>query len=349
MKKLFCIVLLAAIFSCKNESNIDFKPSFKTVTADTLLKDDISIRALLVDGDKIWYAGSNGKYGQIALADGTSLNGVVGGDDALPEFRSIAHTEEAVFILNAGSPAALYKISKNGKQVRKVYSETGTTVFYDSMEFYNNKEGIAMGDPTDKCLSVIITRDGGDTWEKMVCGNLPETGEGEAAFAASDTNLIIKDDNTWMVSGGRKSRVFHSPDKGKSWKVYDTPIVQGSEMSGIFSADFYNDKIGFAVGGDFEKPKNNKGNKIITTNGGKKWKTVGNNTGFGYASCVQFVPESNGNELVTAGPSGIYYSYDSGENWEQIYDDKTLYTLRFADNKTMITAGQNKIVRLKLE
>jgi hypothetical protein len=28
------------------------------------------------------------------------------------------------------------------------------------MQFWNNKEGIAMGDPIADCLNVIITRDG---------------------------------------------------------------------------------------------------------------------------------------------------------------------------------------------
>ena len=32
-----------------------------------------------------------------------------------------------------------------------------------------------------------------------------------------------------MVSGGKKSRVFVSKDFGATWKVYETPIVQGEE------------------------------------------------------------------------------------------------------------------------
>jgi len=114
-------------------------------------------------------------------------------------------------------------------------------------------------------------------------------------------------------------------------------------------ADFYDDKIGFAVGGDYEKPKSNTGNKILTTNGGKTWEVVGEGAGFGYASCVQFVPEGNGNELVTCGPSGVYYSFDRGATWKKIHDDTQLHTLRFANPKTIIAAGQNKIIQLRLK
>jgi photosystem II stability/assembly factor-like uncharacterized protein len=180
------------------------------------------------------------------------------------------------------------------------------------MQFWNDNEGIAVGDPIDNCFSIIITRDGGETWNKIPCDKLPKIVDGEAAFAASNTNIIIKDNHTWIVSGGKKTRVFYSPDKGISWSVYETPIVQGEAMTGIFTADFYNDKIGFIAGGNYEKPNQNFQNKALTTNGGKTWRLVSENQGFGYASCVQFVPNSNGKQMVSVGTSGLFYSKDKG-------------------------------------
>jgi hypothetical protein len=44
------------------------------------------------------------------------------------------------------NPALLYQVSKNLKP-RLTYQENNKKVFYDSMKFWNNKEGIAMGDP----------------------------------------------------------------------------------------------------------------------------------------------------------------------------------------------------------
>jgi len=349
MKKYLLPVLCTLVFTaCKKEEKREYKPSFSTVTVDTLLTDDISIRALLIDGDKAWYAGSKGKFGWVSLSGGKNFNGVVAKDTFLPEFRAIAQTDTDIFIINVASPALLHKISKDGKRNKEVYTETGEKVFYDCMRFYNDKEGIAMGDPTDGCLSVITTKDGGETWVKQPCGTMPKTIEGEAAFAASNTNLVIKGNKTWIISGGKKSRVFYSEDKGKTWESYNMPIAQGTEMSGAFSIDFYDENTGFAVGGDYEKPTKNSGNKILTTDGGKTWKPVGENTGFGYASCVQFLPGSDGDELVTTGPSGIYYSFDRGATWKQIVNSKIFHTVQFANNKTIIAAGQKKIVRIKL-
>jgi len=205
---------------------------------------------------------------------------------------------------------------------------------------------MAMGDPTEDCLSVIITNDGGNSWRKVSCANLPKVVEGEAAFAASNSNLMLKKSKSFMVSGGKKSRLFVSDDFGNSWQVYETPIIQGEAMTGIFSADFYNDKIGFITGGNYEKPNDNSNNKAITFDGGKTWKLVANGSGFGYGSCVQFVPNSNGKALVSIGANGIQYSNDFGNSWKQLNEDKDLYTIRFLDHETAFAAGRNKIIKL---
>jgi photosystem II stability/assembly factor-like uncharacterized protein len=351
MKKL-CLLAMCSLllFSCKKEEKKDFKPSFTTVETDTLLTDTvISIRGLAVDGDKAWYSANKGKYGWVSLSGGSNFNGIAAHDTIFPEFRAIAQTKGNIFILSVATPALLYKISKDGKQVKQVYTESGEKVFYDCMKFYNDKEGIAMGDPQDGCLSILTTNDGGTTWQKRGCNGLPGVAEGEAAFAASNTNIIVKDGKTWIISGGKKSRVFFSGDKGKTWDVFDTPIVQGGEMTGMFSADFYDENIGFAGGGNYEERDNNKRNKILTTDGGKTWKLVGKGTGPGYISCVQFVPGSKGNELVTVGLNGVFYSHDQGTTWKKIADATNLNTFLFTNARTIIAAGQKNIVRFKLK
>jgi photosystem II stability/assembly factor-like uncharacterized protein len=244
MKKIFLIVLSFSLLSCKKETVKQYKNEpipFTSVSVDTILTDSISIRAIAIDSGKIWYAADNGKYGYQDLISKKAFTGHVI-KDTLPEFRSIAKTTENIFIASIGNPGLVYRISKDGAKINLVYHENNEKVFYDSMQFWNDNEGIAIGDPIDNCLSVIITRNGGATWEKLSCNQLPEVAKGEAAFAASNTNLVVKGNNTWMVSGGKKSRIFFSSDKGNSWKVYTTPIVQGKTMTGIFTVDFYDEK-----------------------------------------------------------------------------------------------------------
>lgn len=349
MKKILVILLFSALFiSCKSvqTSTNEF---FKNVKVDTILKEKISIRPITVSNDKVWYAADKYRVGFASLIDANKMQRQITKDTIKMEFRSIAQTSASIYILTVGNPALLYKFSKDLTQKKLVYEEKNEKVFYDSMQFWNDNEGIAFGDPIENCLCMIITRDGGETWNKIPCSKLPVVAQGEAAFAASNTNIIIKGTDTWLVSGGKKSRVFFSSDKGNTWKVYETPIVQGEQMTGIFTADFYDSKIGFIAGGNYEKPNQNFQNKAITKNGGKTWKLVGEKQGFGYASCIQFVPGSNGKQLVCVGANGLYYSKDSGNNWTQFLNDSSLFTIRFVDKNTAVAAGKDKIVKLHFE
>jgi len=265
------------------------------------------------------------------------------------EFRSIAETSSNVFALSISNPALLYQVSKKSGDIKLVYQETHEKVFYDSMQFWNDDEGIAVGDPTENTFSILTTHDGGNSWHKIPSSLLPVLENGEAAFAASNTNIVIRENKTWIFSGGTKARVFFSPDKGKSWAIYNTPISQGQSMTGIFTADFYDSKNGFIAGGDYENPSQNFSNKAITTDGGKTWKLISENAGFGYASCIQYVPKSKGRQLVCVGPSGLYYSNNRGATWIKLSEEKDLFTIRFLDESIAIAAGNNKILKLQIQ
>ncbi|MFD2519072.1 sialidase family protein [Salinimicrobium flavum] len=219
-------------------------------------------------------------------------------------------------------------------------------IFYDSMTFWNDEEGIAMGDPVENCLSVIITRDGGNTWNKLSCDQLPEVTEGEAAFAASNSNIAVKGDKAWIISGGIRSRVFFSPDKGKTWEVFDTPIVQGESTTGAYSVDFYDGQNGFMIGGDYTRPEGNEANKAVTSDGGKTWKLVGEGKDPGYKSSVRYVPGSDAKELVAIGFTGISYSSDEGNTWKNL-SEEGFYTIRFLNDSTAYAAGKNRLAKLK--
>ena len=124
-------------------------------------------------------------------------------------------------------------------------------------------------------MSIVITRDGGNTWQKTPCEVLPPALEGEAAFAASDTNIAIVGDETWIATGGLRVVFYILRIKDGLGDVFETPIVQGLETTGMYSIDFYDALNGFAIGGDYTKPKNQHSNKIRTNDGGETWAVGG--------------------------------------------------------------------------
>jgi len=267
-------------------------------------------------------------------------------DQADLEFRGIAKTSNALFLLAVGSPALLFKTEDKGKNWAVVYREGHPDAFYDAIAFWDDKHGIAMGDPTEDCLSIILTNDGGDTWTKIPCEDLPPAAEDEAAFAASNSNIALVADHVWIVSGGSSARVFHSPDRGASWEVYDTPIVQGGKMTGIFTASFYDQKRGIIFGGDWEDQARNVQNKAITTDGGKTWALVADGQSPGYRSSVQYLPHSDAQGIIAVGTPGISYSADGGQQWRTL-SDSSFYTIRICDSgKLAWLAGKNKVGKM---
>ncbi|WP_040278085.1 WD40/YVTN/BNR-like repeat-containing protein [Psychroserpens damuponensis] len=324
---------------------------------EILMQDStLNVRALEVDkaGTGI-FATSKGDVGFIYESKGLNLDynqeeelrcdifyGLNFGKDSVANFRSVAKTKNTFFALTIGNPAIMF--SAIDDEIRPfLYEEHHPNVFYDAMEFWNDEEGIAIGDSIDGCLSVIITRDGGNTWAKLTCDQLPKGIEGEGAFAASDTNIAIVGDHTWVATTA--GRLYFSDDKGLTWSIYNTPIVKDKDTEGIYSIAFYDIKNGFAIGGDYTKPEENTANKMRTRDGGKTWQLVAQNESPGYRSCVQYVPESKAQKLVALGFKGIDYSDDAGDSWTHL-SDESFYTIRFLNDSVAYAAGDKRIAKL---
>ncbi|WP_109300232.1 oxidoreductase [Aquimarina sp. AU474] len=350
--RLFILVLLACFLSFCGEKSKSVTHNFSEVDIQILVEDSISVRAIDIYKDSLIGFGYNKGYGFLNLKNDDVVfhefkvtDSAQNVDNWITEQRAVTFSDRAFYSLSIGSPARLRKIDIKDKTEKIVYKEIHEKVFYDAIAFWNDKEGIAMGDPTNGCLSIIITRDGGETWQKTPCTNLPATVMREAAFAASNGNISIVDEHTWIISGGMKSRVFYSPDKGKTWQVFDTPIIQGTATTGGYSLQFYDESNGVIFGGDYTQPENNKGNKAITKDGGRTWQLIADQKEPGYKSCVRYIPNSGGHEMVAVGFTGISISNNGGVLWKEL-SKESFYTLRFINDSTAIAAGKNRIAKL---
>lgn len=348
MRILTSLLLLTTILSCKQKET-PIKPEISSVEIEEIFKDSaLSIRAIDVASDKsLAFAANNGVFGLYNPQTEEWATATQNYDTLNLQFRAVARTSNDFFMLSVENPALLFKTGENG-EMEVVYKEEHEKVFYDALSFWNSEEGIAIGDPIDGCMSIIITRDGGETWNKLPCEVLPKSMEGEAAFAASNTNIAIVGNKTWVATGGKTSRILFSGDKGKSWEIFETPMINGENTTGTYSVDFYDETNGFAIGGDYTKPDGTKANKMRTSDGGKTWQLVGDGVEPGYRSCVQYIPNANGKKLVAIGFKGIDYSSDSGSTWTHL-SDEGFYTLRFLNDSVAYAAGKGRIARLKFQ
>lgn len=334
-------ILFILLFSSCTEKGLDTH-NYTSVDIQIIYEDSVSIRAIEMMPGSLAFAGSKGIFGSVDVQTDQIRANIQEYDSILPEFRSVAHTTNDFFMLSIGSPALLFKTGDGGK-MELVYTETDSLAFYDSMRFWNDLEGLAIGDSMDGCMSIIITRDGGASWNKLNCSEIPAAETGEGAFAASNTNIAVVGDKAWLATTA--GRIFHTPDKGKTWEVVQTPIVHGTPTQGIYSVDFNDASLGIAIGGDYTNPMNRDSNKALTKDGGNTWQLLADGQEPGYKSSVQFVPNSGGKDIVAVGFTGISYSKDQGATWTGL-SEESFYTLRFLNDSVAYAAGKNRIAKL---
>jgi len=237
--------------------------------------------ASAVSHDIAWLSGTHGTYLRTTDAGHTWHTAQVPGAEAL-DFRAVvAFSADDAFLMSSGTgdQARIYHTLDAGQHWNLQFTATNPKSFFDSMIFWDRTHGIVVGDPipddpnkNDSKLhfELEVTDDGGN-WHRIPPEKLPEAIAGEGAFAASNTCLAISGANLWFATGGPVARVFHSPDRGQTWQVVDTPIIHGPASAGIFSIAFRDALHGVIAGGDYKHPNQDGPNLAFTEDGGKSW------------------------------------------------------------------------------
>ena len=277
-----------------------------------------SIRGLSVVSDQVaWVSGSKGYVGK-SLDGGQTWEWTQPKGFESLDFRDIqAFDDQHAIIVNAGSPAYVLSTQDGGKTWNQQYENTDSLIFLDGMDFWDRHRGMIFGDPIREHMQLLRTEDGGATWQDVTAKLKFKMKLGEAGFAASGTSIrMMNKGKVWIATGGSASNVYFSKNYGKSWSRYSCPIMQGENSTGAFSIDFYDDKNGIVVGGNYLKDTDNSNNVLITTDGGKHWTKPGVPV-FGFRSAVAYLDK---NTIIAGGSSGLDVSSDAGQTWQHISD-----------------------------
>lgn len=312
---------------------------------ETLFSDKISIRAIELYDHKVWYSGTDSKFGFVDLKNPEDKKQIVLSDKKL-QFRTLAQDKNAFYTINIESPAEFFKIDKKSLKYEVIFRDTAKTAFYDAFHFVNDKLAYTFSDPDpNHLLKLMVFKNG--KWAKVT--NKIVLQEGEAAFAASNTNIASTANMVWIATGGKASRILKLNLKNNAFEIFNTPVIQGESSQGIYSIDFYEDKFGIAVGGDYTRQEANINNIATTNDGGKAWQVQASGKNAGYTTCVKIKPGSKGKEMISVGDRHISYSSDFGKTWTKISDEKNLYVCEWVDQQTVVFAGKDRIVKMKIK
>jgi photosystem II stability/assembly factor-like uncharacterized protein len=234
-----------------------------------------------VSREVAWASGTHGTFLRTTDAGRTWTPRQVPNTGEL-DFRAVAaFSADEAFLMSAGpgEQSRIYHTNDAGQHWQLQFTNTNPKGFFDSMAFWDSKHGVVLGDPipdeSGKLKFELLLTNDGQTWHAVPPAPLPAAQEGEGAFAASNTCVAIlpsaADSNLWFATGGKVARVFHSPDRGQSWQVFDTPMVHGPESAGIFSIAFRDAMHGVIAGGDYKHPNEDGANLAFTDDGGKTW------------------------------------------------------------------------------
>jgi photosystem II stability/assembly factor-like uncharacterized protein len=210
----------------------------------------------------------------------------------------------------------IYSTRDGGTTWQLQYENSTKGIFLDGIGFWDAQHGIAFGDPLEGKPVVLLTEDGGSTWQPAAPERLPSMLPGEASFAASGTAITLRGSSeVWIVTvGGARARVLYSADRGKSWSAFETP-VSGSAAKGLFGLAIGRGSRGVAVGGDYQQRDSSAENLLLSDDDGRSWR-VSSSPGL---SGVQYgIAHAGAERFVAVGPGGSSVSEDGGATWTRL-------------------------------
>jgi photosystem II stability/assembly factor-like uncharacterized protein len=271
-----------------------------------------SLRGLSVSGNAVWASGQRGTV--IRSTDGGLTWALASIADAASSDVRAIHARSASVAHAASTNGRIWRSIDGGRTWSLRYQASDTSVFLDAIAFYDDRRGLALGDPIGGHFFILVTTDGGETWREALKESRPEAVAGEAAFAASGSSLVIVGNRAWIGTGGAATRVYYSDDAGRHWRAAAVPLASGAPSKGIFSLSMVDFRRGIAVGGDYQQADSTRGNAAVTGDGGRTWRPA-SVAPRGYRSGVSAARRSGSVIAVATGTNGTDVSRDGGLSW----------------------------------
>lgn len=256
-----------------------------------------------IDGGNTWTSGI------IDVTDGDSFTNL--------SIFAIDENIAWVNMTNAGmqNRGRIYKTTNGGQTwVQQMGSFNNAGNAFGAFHFFDENNGVAFGSPgtgnnTVDSLRIWITTNGGNTWDRIPKSQLPSVLAGEGTWTSyGNGSYAAIGDTIWF--GTRRGRVWHSTDKGISWKVFPINTQIANEA---FSIAFKDTKNGIAV--SYRKA-------FYTEDGGNSWQSLLSLPPSIVYYQIQHIPGTDGVYFLSyEGSTQFYtdirfaYTLDNGNTW----------------------------------
>ncbi len=334
---LFLIIILG---SCNISPELQPLPHWEEVNSPY----KSSLRGIAaIDSSTCWASGSNGKVILTLDAGKTWFDRSIPSLDSL-QFRDIhAFDKDNAIILSAGLPAVIAQTSNGGRDWIISYFSKEKGLFFDAMDFWDKKRGIAFSDAKDSTLYIMTTDDGGEHWKVLADSLCPQVFPQQGGFAASGSCLISYSNGQAIIGlGGPEATILQTDDFGMTWRKSKSPLDAGEASKGNFSFSEYNNQL-YVVGGDYLGDSLSINTIAKSEDNGQSWQLIQDTAVAGkYRSSIVQIDEKR---IIAVSRTGTSYSLDSGLSWKSIKGN--YFSLSKGKNGFVWGSGANgKVARL---
>ncbi|WP_139421064.1 WD40/YVTN/BNR-like repeat-containing protein [Chryseobacterium mulctrae] len=227
-----------------------------------------------------------------------------------------------------GNGGGVWKTTNSGstwtKQASASFSSNAS--FANTIHFWDDNNGVAMGDPTGTLFEIYTTTNGGTNWTKLTSASVAAATSGEAGYVHLKE---VAGDNIWF--GTSKGRIFKSANKGATWTVVSTPISDFGSTTSSGKIALKDANTAWIL--------NDLGNVYSTTDGGANWTTLP--TTLAQASDITYVPGTTSTLIAVGNGAGSSVSYNGGTTWTTIESTNSMVSVAALNTSTVFGGGFN--------
>jgi hypothetical protein len=261
--------------------------------------------------DQIYWASRRDVTGTIVTTDGGNTWTSSSFTDAAAVYCIHAFNADTAFVV----ASKIYKTTDRGTTWNLVSGLfTNAASFPNTIHFFDQNNGVVMGDPVDGYFEIYTTADGGINWTRVPISNIPPPLTGETGTVNYQAYF---NDSYWFTTNS--ARIFRSTDRGYTWTSY-----QFSQSTGLITVAFRDELHGIA-----DASSGGPGwNYYITSDGGITWNYVSSTPSwlYGYFN-ITSVPSIQATYVInsisysgTERKAMVLFTNDDGLTWHRMDD-----------------------------